>query len=90
MCATRSLGSAASGTSCTGTPRQGHHEAKVRRALRGHPNAVTLYTTNGRWDLVAELRTDTLEAFDQVPNAIRQIPGIANTEINILLSTHKA
>jgi DNA-binding Lrp family transcriptional regulator len=50
---------------------------------------VALHTTNGRWDLMAELRADTLEAFDKVLNAIRAILGISNTETSILLSTHK-
>ncbi len=62
----------------------------VLKLLRGHANVVALHTTNGRWDLVAELRTDTLEAFDKVLNAIRMIDGIASTETSILLSTHKA
>lgn len=57
--------------------------------LRGNPNVVGLHTTNGRWDIVAELRADTLEAFDLVLNAIRRISGIATTETSILLSTHK-
>jgi DNA-binding Lrp family transcriptional regulator len=63
---------------------------EVLRALRGHPNVVALHSTNGRWDLVAELRADTLEAFDRVLNSVRQIPGIANTETSLLLSTYKA
>lgn len=67
----------------------GHHADEVRRALRGHPHVVALHSTNGRWDLIAELRTDTLEAFDQVLNAIRNTEGIANSETSILLSTHK-
>jgi DNA-binding Lrp family transcriptional regulator len=62
----------------------------VRRALRGHPNVTTLHTTNGRWDLIAELRADTLEAFDRVLNALRRIDGIGASETSILLSTHKA
>ena len=68
---------------------QGHRGDEIRRALRGHPNVVALHTTNGRWDLIAELRADSLEAFDQVLNSIRLIEGIANTETSILLSTHK-
>ena len=68
---------------------EGHHGEEVRRQLRGHPNVVAMHTTNGRWDLLAELRADTLEAFDQVLTAIRAIQGIANTESSILLSTHK-
>lgn len=69
---------------------EGHHGDAVRRLLRGHPNVVALHTTNGRWDLIAELRTDTLEAFDKVLNSIRGTQGISNTETSILLSTHKA
>ena len=61
----------------------------VLRRLRGHANVVALHTTNGRWDIVAELRADTLEAFDKVLNAIRKIDGISSTETSILLSTHK-
>ena len=67
----------------------GNHSEEVKRVLRGNPNVVALHTTNGRWDLVAELRTDTLESFDRVLNAIRNVPGITNTETSILLSTHK-
>jgi hypothetical protein len=38
---------------------------------------------------MAELRADSLEAFDKVLNAIRLIEGIASTETSILLSTQK-
>lgn len=62
----------------------------VRTLLRGHANVVALHSTNGRWDLIAELRADTLEAFDGVLNAIRNIDGIESTETSILLSTQKA
>lgn len=67
----------------------GHRADVVRRALRGHPAVVSLHTTNGRWDLMAELQADSLEAFDQVLRAVRAIEGIANTETSILLSTEK-
>lgn len=61
----------------------------MRNKLRGHPNVYALHSTNGRWDIVAELRADTLESFDSVLNAIRLISGIATTETSILLSTYK-
>lgn len=67
----------------------GHQGEEIRRALRGDPNIVALHTTNGRWDLVAELRADSLEALDKVINAIRSIRGILNSETSILLSTYK-
>ena len=68
---------------------EGNRSDEVMRALRGHPNVVALHSTNGRWDLVAELRADTLEAFDRVLGAIRLIGGIVTTETSLLLSTYK-
>ncbi len=68
----------------------GNRAPEVLRALRGHPNVSRLHSTNGRWDIVAELQADTLEAFDRVLGQIRLIDGIAGTETSILLSTYKA
>lgn len=68
---------------------EGNQASEVLRSLRGHPNVFALHTTNGRWDLVAELRADTLEDFDRVLSSIRLIAGIAQTETSLLLSTHK-
>ncbi|MDI4633050.1 Lrp/AsnC family transcriptional regulator [Pelomonas sp. V22] len=68
---------------------EGNQASEVLRSLRGHPNVFALHTTNGRWDLVAELRADTLEDFDRVLSSIRLIEGIAQTETSLLLSTHK-
>ena len=67
----------------------GNRGTEVLKALRGHPNVSAIYTTNGRWDIVAELQAETLEAFDRVLGAIRLVSGIASTETSILLSTHK-
>ncbi len=67
----------------------GNHAQEVLRLLRGNPAVSALHTTNGRWDLMAELRADNLESFDRVLGAIRMIEGIANTETSILLTTHK-
>ena len=68
---------------------EGNRSAEVIKALRGHPNVTGLHSTNGRWDLIAELRADTLEAFDRALGNIRLIEGIASTETSLLLSTHK-
>ncbi len=67
----------------------GNRAQEVLRVLRGHPAVAALHTTNGRWDLMAELRADNLESFDRVLGAIRMIEGIATTETSILLTTHK-
>ena len=62
---------------------------QVLAALRGDPAVRALHTTNGRWDIVAELQADSLAAFDRVLSRIRLLDGIANTETSLLLSTHK-
>ena len=62
---------------------------QVLAALRGDPAVSALHTTNGRWDIVVELRADSLESFDRVLRRIRLLDGIANTETSLLLSTHK-
>ncbi|MBB6093631.1 DNA-binding Lrp family transcriptional regulator [Povalibacter uvarum] len=68
---------------------EGNRTEVVLRGLRGNPNVVALHTTNGRWDLVAELRTDNLEEFDRVLRQIGLMEGIASTETSLLLSTQK-
>lgn len=69
---------------------EGTQGPDVLGRLRGHPNVYSLHSTNGRWDVIAELHADTLEAFDTVLRNIRLVPGISATETSILLSTYKA
>jgi DNA-binding Lrp family transcriptional regulator len=68
---------------------EGNRSEAVLRALRGDPAVAALHSTNGRWDFVAELRAESLEAFDRVLGRIRLLEGISNTETSLLLSTHK-
>ncbi len=48
-----------------------------------------IHSTNGKWDLVLDIATRDLAAFDDVLNRIRLIEGISGTETNLLLSTRK-
>jgi DNA-binding Lrp family transcriptional regulator len=68
---------------------EGNQVDAVIRALRGDPAVAALHSTNGRWDIVAELRADSLEGFDRVLARIRLIEGISQTETSLLLSTFK-
>jgi len=68
---------------------EGNRIEWVIAALRGDPAVGALHSTNGRWDIVAELRADTLEAFDAVLGRIRQLDGVSRTETSLLLSTFK-
>jgi len=68
---------------------EGNGVEKVMRRMHGFPEVRRLHSTNGRWDIVAELVTDTLEAFDGLLHRIRAIDGITSTETSILLSSSK-
>lgn len=65
----------------------GHSTDDVIRKLRGFPEVQALHSTNGGWDLVADLRTSTLTAFDRLLGRIRSIDGVVNSETSILLSS---
>jgi len=68
---------------------EGERSGAVVRALRGFPEVAAIHTTNGRWDLVAELNTESLAAFSRTLDEIRLIDGIASTETSLLLAAHK-
>ena len=68
---------------------EGERSGAVVRALRGFPEVDKVHTTNGRWDLIAELDTATLADFSRTLDQIRLIDGIASTETSILLATQK-
>lgn len=68
---------------------EGRASEHVMKRLHGFPEIRALYATNGRWDIVAELATETLEAFDRTLSRIRELDGIATTETSILLSARK-
>lgn len=65
----------------------GKSTSQIIKHLRGIPELIKLHTTNGAWDLVAELKAANLSEFDGVLRQIREIDGILNSETSILLST---
>lgn len=67
----------------------GNRATEALSALRGNPNVVSLHMTNGRWDIIAELRAESLEDFERVLRDIRRLASIKDTETSIFLSTHK-
>ncbi|MEJ1087096.1 Lrp/AsnC family transcriptional regulator [Microbacterium sp. Mu-80] len=66
---------------------EGRNTRDVIRSLRGVPQIATLHTTNGRWDLVADISCDSLASFDETLSIIRGIDGIRDSETSILLSS---
>jgi DNA-binding Lrp family transcriptional regulator len=67
---------------------EGERSGAVLRALRGFPQVERVHMTNGRWDMIAELDTDSLEGFSAALDGIRLIDGISATETSLLLKTH--
>jgi DNA-binding Lrp family transcriptional regulator len=59
----------------------------VIKILRGIPELHSLHTTNGKWDLVAEIHASSLSDFDRVLRDVRTTSGVSNSETSILLST---
>jgi DNA-binding Lrp family transcriptional regulator len=68
---------------------EGKTSERIIGYLKAMPELRALHTTNGRWDIVAEIEVDTLEAFDRTLRRIREIDGIASTETSLLLSSLK-
>ena len=65
----------------------GRSTSAIIRRLRSFPEIRALHTTNGGWDLVAEIAAEGLQGFDRILREIRAIEGILNSETSILLSS---
>ncbi len=61
----------------------------VVAALRRMPEVTRVHSTNGRWDLVAEIAAADLASLDRVLTAIRALRAVANSETSILLAELK-
>lgn len=66
---------------------EGGAAVAITKALRGVPAVTAVHSTNGRWDLVAELAAPDLGGFSSALDQIRAIPGIVASETSILLKT---
>lgn len=69
---------------------EGRGTERILRQLQGLPEVRAVHSTNGRWDVIAELGTETLEALDGALTRIRRFDGVANSETSLLLTTKKA
>ena len=69
---------------------EGRGADRIARTLTGMAEVRAVHSTNGRWDMIVELGTQTLEALDQVLAAIRRLDGVAQSETSLLLSTRRS
>lgn len=67
----------------------GNQTRAVISHLLGEPGVAALHDTNGRWDLLAELRAGNLQELAKVLERIRLLKGISNTETSIHLQTYR-
>ncbi len=68
---------------------EGNQTRAVIASLLGEPGVAELHDTNGRWDLLAELRATSLTELSQVLERIRLIRGISSTETSLHLATYR-
>ncbi|WP_299731273.1 Lrp/AsnC family transcriptional regulator [uncultured Tateyamaria sp.] len=69
---------------------EGRGTERIIRQLQGMTEVRHVYSTNGRWDVIVEIGTDTLERFDAVLFRIRRLEGVMSSETSLLLSTRKS
>lgn len=69
---------------------EGRGATRIKRHLGSMAELRAVHSTNGRWDLIVEIGTATLEQFDKVLDRIRQLDGVIASETSLLLSTQKA
>lgn len=60
---------------------------EVLVALSRLDGVSMVHTTNGRWDLIAELVCADLQSFDRVLSEARGVEGVAETESCLLLAS---
>jgi len=68
---------------------EGRGTERVIRQLTAMTAVDALHTTNGKWDLIAELSAESLEQVDGILRQIRLLDGVATSETNLLLATRK-
>ena len=66
---------------------EANKEEKAIKSMMKLPEITGLYTTNGKWDLAAEITSTSLEGFDRAISALRSINGVLETETSLLLSS---
>lgn len=68
---------------------EGRGTERIMTALARRPEVAAVHSTNGHWDLIVEIGTTHLEAFDRVLFDIRRMDGVQRSETNLLLTTRR-
>ena len=62
----------------------------IRQKLLSMPQVTCVHTTNGKWDMIVDIGTQTLGQFDECLFKVRKISGVKGSETNLLLSTKQS
>ena len=65
--------------------RSSDHKPVITQ-LKRIPEIARIHATNGRWDLIVDIRTRDLASLDRVLTAIRGIKAVSASETSILLA----
>jgi len=68
---------------------EGRGTERIVARITGIPEVQAVHSTNGKWDLVVETGTDTLNELDRVLASIRRFDGVQSSETSILLASRK-
>lgn len=69
---------------------EGRGTERIMARLAGLPEVTAVHSTNGRWDLIAEIGARTLEELDAVLIKVRNYDGVMGSETSLLLTTRRA
>lgn len=68
---------------------EGRGTERIMSRIAAMQQVRAVHSTNGSWDLIAEIGAETLAELDGILFQIRRIEGIKSSETNLLLSTRK-
>ncbi|WP_372840916.1 Lrp/AsnC family transcriptional regulator [Phaeovulum sp.] len=68
---------------------EGRGTDRIIARLMGLSAVQAVHSTNGKWDLIVEIGTQTLAQLDDVLSQIRRLEGVATSETNLMLTTRR-
>lgn len=69
---------------------EGRGTERITRQLGQMAEVRAVHSTNGRWDVIVEIGTETLEVFDATLTRIRRLDGVVASETSLFLKTRKS
>ncbi len=68
---------------------EGRGTDRIIARLMGLSAVQAVHSTNGKWDLIVEIGTQTLAQLDDILAQIRRLEGVATSETNLMLTTRR-